>query len=188
MAPSSFPRVLLACLSLTSVLLVGCGGGGADHTVQADRPVAMAMAPSSISLTAGQSQQMKVTVTMQSGSKNDWPADALTWTSSDTSIATVDSSGMVRAAFPGSASITAVAKQATTLSARSAICAVAASTNATAQTAARLGAYYFDGWAGPLDSYHLVQLVNSPYQDRQPLSGWRDDNQCAVEQQLAWSR
>lgn len=58
---------------------------------------------------------------------------------------------------------------------------------ASGQTRARLGIYYFDGWAGGPDSYHLVQLVNSPYQDREPLTGWRDDNTCAVEQQLVWA-
>ena len=66
-------------------------------------------------------------------------------------------------------------------------CVLAPAGPASGQTRARLGAYYFDGWAGPLTSYHLKQLVNSAYQDRQPLSGWRDDNQCAVEQQLAWA-
>lgn len=29
--------------------------------------------------------------------------------------------------------------------------------------------------------------MNSRYQDREPLTGWRDDNRCAVEQQLAWA-
>jgi hypothetical protein len=66
-------------------------------------------------------------------------------------------------------------------------CVLAPPTSASSQTLARLGAYYFDGWAGPPDSYHLKQLVNTPYQDREPLSGWRDDNTCAVEQQLAWA-
>lgn len=66
-------------------------------------------------------------------------------------------------------------------------CVLAAPGPASSQTRARLGAYYFDGWAGPLNSYHLNFIVNGPYQDRQPLSGWRDDNSCAVEQQLAWA-
>lgn len=66
-------------------------------------------------------------------------------------------------------------------------CVLAPAGPASGQRRARLGAYYFDGWAGPPTSYHLVQLVNSAYQDRQPLSGWRDDNNCAVEQQLAWA-
>ncbi len=67
-------------------------------------------------------------------------------------------------------------------------CVIAPPTVASNQAATRLGAYYFDGWAGPMTSYHLQPLVNSAYQDRQPLSGWRDDNPCAVEQQLAWAR
>jgi hypothetical protein len=66
-------------------------------------------------------------------------------------------------------------------------CVLANASVASAQTRARLGVYYFDGWAGPMDSYHLRDFLNSPYQDRQPLSGWRDDNRCAVEQQLAWA-
>jgi hypothetical protein len=30
-------------------------------------------------------------------------------------------------------------------------------------------------------------MPNGPYQDREPLSGWQDNNNCAVEQQLAWA-
>ena len=66
-------------------------------------------------------------------------------------------------------------------------CVLAPPTPASSQTLTRLGAYYFDGWAGPLTSYNLAQLVNGPNQNLQPLSGWRDDNKCAVEQQLAWA-
>lgn len=67
-------------------------------------------------------------------------------------------------------------------------CVLAQPGPASSQTRARLGAYYFDGWAGSYTSYHLKQIVNSAYQNRQPLSGWRDDNTCAVEQHLAWAR
>ena len=66
-------------------------------------------------------------------------------------------------------------------------CVIAAPTAASTQTRARLGAYYFDGWAGPLTNFHFTGLVNSPYQGREPLSGWQDNNACAVEQQLAWA-
>jgi IPT/TIG domain len=58
---------------------------------------------------------------------------------------------------------------------------------ASTQTRARIGAYYFDGWAGPLTQPHFQGLVNSPFQGREPLSGWQDNNQCAIEQQLAWA-
>ena len=66
-------------------------------------------------------------------------------------------------------------------------CVLAPATPASSQRLARLGAYYFDGWAGSYSSYHLKQIVNSTYQDREPLSGWRDDNTCTIEQQLAWA-
>jgi hypothetical protein len=66
-------------------------------------------------------------------------------------------------------------------------CVLAPAGPASGQTHARLGALYFDGWAGPLTSYHLSQLVTPAYQNLQPLSGWRDDNSCAVEQALAWA-
>jgi hypothetical protein len=66
-------------------------------------------------------------------------------------------------------------------------CVLAPAGPASSQTHARLGALYFDGWAGPLTSYHLSQLVTPAYQNLQPLSGWRDDNSCAVEQALAWA-
>ncbi len=68
-----------------------------------------------------------------------------------------------------------------------AVCSVASATSASAQTRVRLGAYYFDGWSGPLTNFHFDGLVNGPYQDREPLSGWQDNAACAVEQQLAWA-
>jgi hypothetical protein len=70
---------------------------------------------------------------------------------------------------------------------RPAVCSVASATSASAQTRVRLGAYYFDGWSGPLTNFHFGGLVNGPYQDHKPLSGWQDNTACAVEQQLAWA-
>jgi len=66
-------------------------------------------------------------------------------------------------------------------------CVLAQDTPASTQTQAQLGAYYFDGWSGPLDSFHIALLFNTPYQNREPLSGWQDNSACAVEQQLAWA-
>jgi hypothetical protein len=62
---------------------------------------------------------------------------------------------------------------------------VPAPTAASGQTKARFGAYYFDGWSGPLTNFHFQGLPLGPYQDRQPLSGWQDNTTCAVEQQLS---
>jgi hypothetical protein len=64
-------------------------------------------------------------------------------------------------------------------------CVIPAAAPASAQTQARVGAYYFDGWSGPLTNFHFQGLPLGPYQDRQPFSGWQDNSPCAVEQQLA---
>ena len=49
---------------------------------------------------------------------------------------------------------------------------------AAGQTLARLGAYYFDGWSGPLSNFHFDGLVReSPFgsfRDREPLTGSRE--------------
>ena len=66
-------------------------------------------------------------------------------------------------------------------------CVVAQDTPASMQTQAQLGAYYFDGWSGPLTNFHFDGFVNGPLQGREPLSGWQDSSACAVEQQLAWA-
>ena len=66
-------------------------------------------------------------------------------------------------------------------------CVIAGPAPASTQTRARLGAYYFDGWSGPLTNFHFQGLPLGPYQDREPLSGWQDSSTCAVEQQLAWA-
>jgi Glycosyltransferase WbsX len=52
---------------------------------------------------------------------------------------------------------------------------------------ARAGAYYFDGWAQPLDHPTLQGLVSSAYDDRQPLSGWRDYTAASMRLQLGWA-
>jgi len=64
-------------------------------------------------------------------------------------------------------------------------CVVDPPAPASLQTKARVGAYYFDGWSGPLTNFHFAGLPLGPYQDREPLSAWQDNSQCAVEQQLA---
>jgi hypothetical protein len=64
-------------------------------------------------------------------------------------------------------------------------CVIPPAAPAAAQTQARVGAYYFDGWSGPLTNFHFQGLPLGPYQDRQPFSGWQDNSPCAVEQQLA---
>jgi hypothetical protein len=64
-------------------------------------------------------------------------------------------------------------------------CVISPLTRGSAQTKARVGAYYFDGWSGVLTNRHFNGLPLGPYKDRQPFSGWQDSSPCAVEQQLA---
>jgi hypothetical protein len=66
-------------------------------------------------------------------------------------------------------------------------CVIAPPAPGATQTRARVSAYYFDGWAGPLTRVHFEGLVKGPFQDRQPLSGWQDNSACAIERQLAWA-
>lgn len=58
---------------------------------------------------------------------------------------------------------------------------------ASAQTQARLGMFYFDGWSGPLTNRHFDGLLNGSFTGREPVTGWQDGSTCAVEQQLGWA-
>ena len=65
--------------------------------------VTVAVSPATLSLQGGQTQQLTAAVT---GSAN----TAVTWSSSDANVATVSSSGLVRAITPGTARITATSQ------------------------------------------------------------------------------
>jgi hypothetical protein len=75
--------------------------------------------------------------------------------------------------------------------AAAALLAASARTTAPAQPSARVGAYYFDGWSGPLSNFHFEGLAwpgrNGQFPGRRPLSGWRDDSLDAMEAQLRWA-
>ena len=62
-----------------------------------------------------------------------------------------------------------------------------ARTSARSGRSAQVGAYYFDGWAGPLTSIHFAGLIGTQYSRRRPLSGWRDDSPESIEAQLRWA-
>lgn len=64
----------------------------------------------------------------------------------------------------------------------------AARPQATASPSGRIGAFYFDGWAGPLTNFHFDGLVGTQYAGRRPLSGWRDHRPAAILAQLRWAR
>jgi hypothetical protein len=52
---------------------------------------------------------------------------------------------------------------------------------------AEVGAYYFDGWAGPSDGFHFAGLRDGPFSDRMPLYGWSDSGAAAMQAQLRWA-
>jgi Glycosyltransferase WbsX len=58
---------------------------------------------------------------------------------------------------------------------------------ARAQPSARVGTYYFDGWAGPLSGFHFAGLRDGRFTDRMPLYGWSDRSEAAMQQQLRWA-
>ena len=57
---------------------------------------------------------------------------------------------------------------------------------------ARVGAFYFDGWSGPLSNFHFDGLAhpgpNGQFPGRQPLYGWRDNSLQSMRTQLSWAR
>jgi hypothetical protein len=175
--------------SLAIVVLSSCGGGGGGSTsppvppatIQALSPTTVGWNSAAFTLTVTGSGFSPDAVVQWSGSPR-----PTSYVSSEQLTAKIAATDTLQS---GTDSITVTGSSGGTSNAVSFSipCVLASPGTAFAQTTVRLGAIYFDGWAGPLDSYHLKFLVNTPYQNREPLSGWRDDNSCAVEQQLAWA-
>lgn len=46
---------------------------------------------------------------------------------------------------------------------------------ASAKPRATIGAYYFDGWSGKTDQWHLPKLLETEYAHRKPVWGWWDN-------------
>jgi hypothetical protein len=98
-APSTFLLVL-------GLGVAGCGGGTEPNV-----PAAAALSASTVSLAAiGQTAQLTATITDQGGNAIDSPA--LTWTSANTAVATVSSSGLVTAMGNGATVVTVSAGEA----------------------------------------------------------------------------
>jgi hypothetical protein len=176
---------------LSAMSLWGCGGGGSTAPLPPN-PVPMIAAISPNTAARG-GPAFTLTV---SGS-NFVSGVAVQWNGSSRSTTFVNG-GQVTAQI-GADDISVAGTEAVTVfdpapgggSSTSAMftvpCVIATAGPASGQTSARLGAYYFDGWSGPLTNFHFKGMPNGPYQDREPLSGWQDNNNCAVEQQLAWA-
>jgi hypothetical protein len=184
---------VLALLSVVGQLSCGGGGGGGiGGSMGPPNPV-----PTIQALSPNSSKQGGPAFTLSVLGSNFLPNSAVQWNGSSLQTTFV-SSNLVTADIPASA-VSGPGPDAITVSNPSpgggvsnslnftVPCVIAPPAPASTQTHARLGAYYFDGWSGPVTNFHFNGMVNGPYQDREPLSGWQDNSSCAIERQLAWA-
>jgi Glycosyltransferase WbsX len=179
-------RLSVTLLSL--VILGACGGSGGSNAPANPVPTIAALSPNS-SQQAGPAFTLSVVGSnFVSGSSVQWNGSAVPTIFADTTLltASVPASDVV-ATGPDTVTVVNPGPGGGTSNAMSLAvpCVLVPPSAASAQSKARVGAYYFDGWSGPLSNYHFMGLPFGPYQDRQPLSGWQDNSTCAVEQQLA---
>jgi hypothetical protein len=181
---------LIAMTFLGTTTLLSCGGGGGSGFSGPPNPIPAidALSPNS-SQPGGPSFTLSVVGSnFVSGASVQWNGSALptSFVSAALITASVPASAVVSAG-PDSVTVVNPAPGGGTSAASSfAIpCVIPPPATASHQTSARVGAYYFDGWSGPLTNFHFQGLPLGPYQDRQPFSAWQDNSACAVEQQLA---
>jgi hypothetical protein len=173
---------------LSFVFLSACGGGGGGSNEPPNPvPAIQALSPNS-SQKGGPAFNLSVIGSnFVSGSSVQWNGTSLPTVFAGSTLLTADIPA-TDVAGPGPDAVTVVNPGpggGTSNAMNIAVpCVIASPTAASSQTKARVGAYYFDGWSGPLANYHFKGLPFGPYQDRQPLSGWQDNSTCAVEQQL----
>ena len=174
--------------------LLGCGGANSNSNDMGSMgppnpvPAIQAISPNS-------SQQGGPPFTLSVVGSNFIPSSIVQWNGTALPTTLVGST-LLTAAVPAS-SVAASGPDAVTVvnptpggGASSALslavpCVIPPPAPAASQTQARVGAYYFDGWSGPLTNFHFQGLPLGPYQDRQPFSAWQDISPCSVEQQLA---
>jgi uncharacterized protein YjdB len=97
---NKFPRLVVAILTL--LLAAGCG----NFFVSSNTVVSLAVTPRNPSVQPSKTQQFTATGTLGNGNTKDLTAQ-VTWTSSATGVATINSSGLATAVTIGSATITA---------------------------------------------------------------------------------
>lgn len=181
--------VLLLILSCC-VSFAACGGSNSGPTPRPSNssPTIAAISPNASDQGAPSFTLSVVGSNFISGSTVQWNGSEMptTFVSGDILTAAIPASAV---AGPGPDSITVVNPGpggGTSNSLSFGVpCVIDSPAPASTQTRARLGAFYFDGWSGPLTNSHFQGLPLGPYQDRQPFSGWQDSSTCAVEQQLA---
>jgi len=107
----NFVRISVTFLWIVSVLgLAGCGGGGGTSSDADSAPPptlsTISVSPISTNLKIGENQQLSATGTY-SDSSTDELTDKVTWSSSNTAIASVSATGLVTSIAAGSVTISA---------------------------------------------------------------------------------
>jgi hypothetical protein len=180
---------------ITSVgLLAACGGGGSNSTP--GPPPVLNATPGIVALSPNSSEQGGSSFTLSVVGSNFIAGTSIRFNGIDLPT-TVVNAQLATAPVPASAlssgpvlvsAVNPAPGGGTSNALQFAVpCVIAPATPASGQARARVGAYYFDGWAGSLTNAHFKGLLSGAYQDRQPLSAWQDSSPCAVEQQLGWA-
>lgn len=94
-------------ITIPFLLLIGCGSGSSAGGGKGPATLtSIAITPASVTIGVGGSQQLKAMGTYSDGSQVDITTTS-TWTSTNAAVATVSTSGMLKAIGVGSASVTA---------------------------------------------------------------------------------
>ena len=115
------------CGLIEAALLVGmsaCGGGEVTTPAVAVTLISIAIGPSSVNLSVGQTQQFKASGTYSDGSTKDLTGSA-GWSSSNPAVLAISNSGLATAKAAGSATVTAVSQADPSKTASASVTAVA---------------------------------------------------------------
>ena len=93
-------------LSLTVSVVSSCGSGSNKPGTPATAVKTVSVSPGSTTILMGKQQKLSATATYTDGSTSSAPV-GITWSSSNTAVATVDSGGLAKGVAPGSATISA---------------------------------------------------------------------------------
>jgi hypothetical protein len=91
-------------LSFTLFAVSSCGNGSGSTGTPTAAVKSITVSPGSVTILMGKQQQFSATVTYSDGSTKS-PPTGTTWSSSNTAVATVDSSGLVKGVAPGNVTI-----------------------------------------------------------------------------------
>jgi Bacterial Ig-like domain (group 2) len=93
-------------LSLAMLTVSSCGNSSNKTGTPTAAVKSLSVSPGSATILMGKQQQFSATATYSDGSTTSAPV-GITWTSSNTAVATVDSSGLVKGVAPGNVTISA---------------------------------------------------------------------------------